>query len=192
MQLTLCAYMIVLNRDQGALEDAAIAAQRQLEDCRAALAVSQAECKLAEAAAEAVDKEQQRVLQQLAQEVNRSGLVEQVRWVEASAVVVRNIFARCTTHCLSLLPVANTPSDSHCQRVANVLDRGDTCNSSSQCCSGSVIEAYCCCAGAAKIAQAGGQQQQSSGCQTAGGCGPSCHRTGSNQSTIAGRRKQLC
>lgn len=78
-------------RDQGALEDAATAAQRQLEDCRTALAAAQAECKLAQATAEAISKERNQLLQHLAQEMNKSTLVEQV-----SSADHRRICILCT------------------------------------------------------------------------------------------------
>jgi hypothetical protein len=65
-------------REQGSLEDAATSAQRQLDDCRLALSAAESNCRLAQAAAEAVAKERKQLMSQLAQEMNRSTLFEQV------------------------------------------------------------------------------------------------------------------
>jgi hypothetical protein len=65
-------------REQGSLEDAATAAQRQLDDCRLALAAAESNCRLAQAAAEAVAKERKQLMSQLTQEMNKSTIFEQV------------------------------------------------------------------------------------------------------------------
>lgn len=68
-------------REQGALEDGATVAQRQLSDCRMALASAEANWHAAQAAAEAMTKERKQLMGQLAQEINKSTLFEQVSWL---------------------------------------------------------------------------------------------------------------
>lgn len=76
---TSCCHCCLLPRKQGALEDAATAAQHQLGDCRLALAASESHRRLAHAAAEAVSTERKQLMSQLAQEMNKSTLFEQVK-----------------------------------------------------------------------------------------------------------------
>jgi hypothetical protein len=66
-------------RQQGALEQAAVSAQRQADDLRSRLADAQSKLQLAQAAADAAAQERAQLLQQVAQELNRASLVEQVR-----------------------------------------------------------------------------------------------------------------
>lgn len=65
-------------REQGALEQAAVPAQRQADDLRSRLAEAQSNWQLAQAAADAAAQERSQLLQQVAQELNRASLVEQV------------------------------------------------------------------------------------------------------------------
>eukprot|EP00775_Hariotina_reticulata_P005424 gene5424-5657_t len=64
-------------RDQGALEDACTAAQRQADEARTAQVAAEAACKLAQAKAKALDAERQQLLQEMAQHLNKSTLIEQ-------------------------------------------------------------------------------------------------------------------
>jgi hypothetical protein len=73
-----CIAAAFSNREQSSLEDAATAAQRQLEDCRLALAAAESNSRLTQAAAEAVSKERKQLMSQLAQEMNKSTIFEQV------------------------------------------------------------------------------------------------------------------
>lgn len=66
-------------REHDALEDAATVAHRKLADCRAALAEAQGACVVSTAAAQAVGKERDALLQRLTHDAARSTLVEQVR-----------------------------------------------------------------------------------------------------------------
>lgn len=66
------------HREQGALEQAALAAQRQAHDLRSRLAEAQAGWQRAQAAADGAQQERTHLLQQFAQELNKASLVEQV------------------------------------------------------------------------------------------------------------------
>lgn len=73
-------------RQQGALEQAAVSAQRQADDLRSRLAGAQSKWQLAQAAADAAAQERSELMQQVAQELNRAPVVEQVRsWHRNSA-----------------------------------------------------------------------------------------------------------
>jgi uncharacterized protein involved in exopolysaccharide biosynthesis len=65
-------------REQGALEQAAVSAQRQADDLRSRLAEAHSNWQLAQAAAAAAEQERAELLQQASQQLNRASLVEQV------------------------------------------------------------------------------------------------------------------
>lgn len=66
-------------RQQGALEQAAVHAERQADDLRAALAAANTDLRLAQAAGAAAARERDALLVKLTSEAQRSTLVEQVR-----------------------------------------------------------------------------------------------------------------
>lgn len=73
------ARVLCCRRQQGALEQAAVSAERQADDLRSRLAGAQSKWQLAQAAADAAAQERTQLMQQVAQELNRASLVEQVR-----------------------------------------------------------------------------------------------------------------
>lgn len=89
-------------REQGALEQAAVSAQRQADDLRSRLAEAQSNWQLAQAAADAAAHERTQLLQQVSQELNRAALVEQV-----SPCMLTN-FGHCTMRSFT----------AHCEHLA--------------------------------------------------------------------------
>lgn len=90
--LMLLPWHVCCCREQGALEQAAVSAQRQADDLRSRLAEAQSNWQLAQAAADVAEQECTQLLQQVSQELNRASLVEQVS--STDCVLLRHLLGQ--------------------------------------------------------------------------------------------------